>query len=240
MTSPPPSAVRALVFDVFGTVVDWRASIAREVARVAEERGVVVDGGEFADAWRAGYQPAMRRVASGEAPWATIDVLHREILETLLPRFDLDGLDERERAHLTAAWHRLDPWPDSVAGLHRLKRHWPIATLSNGNVALLVDLARHGGLPWDAVLSAELIGKYKPDLAVYRMAARLLGIADGELVLVAAHPSDLDAARAAGLMTAYVERPMEYGPAHRGEAVAPGRFDWQARDFADLAAQLGT
>lgn len=240
MTSPPPSAVRALVFDVFGTVVDWRASIAREVARVAEARGVVVDGGEFADAWRAGYQPAMRRVASGEAPWATIDVLHREILETLLPRFGLDGLDERERAHLTAAWHRLDPWPDSVAGLHRLKRHWPIATLSNGNVALLVDLARHGGLPWDAVLSAELIGKYKPDLAVYRMAARLLGIADGELVLVAAHPSDLDAARAAGLMTAYVERPMEYGPAHRGEAVAPGRFDWQARDFADLAAQLGT
>ena len=240
MTSPPPSAVRALVFDVFGTVVDWRASIAREVARVAEARGVVVDGGGFADAWRAGYQPAMHRVASGEAPWATIDVLHREILETLLPRFDLDGLDERERAHLTAAWHRLDPWPDSVAGLHRLKRHWPIGTLSNGNVALLVDLARHGGLPWDAVLSAELIGKYKPDLAVYRMAARLLGIADGELVLVAAHPSDLDAARAAGLMTAYVERPMEYGPAHRGEAVAPGRFDWQARDFADLAAQLGT
>ena len=240
MTSPSPSAVRALVFDVFGTVVDWRASIAREVAQVAEGRGAKVDGGEFADAWRAGYQPAMRRVASGEAPWATIDVLHREILETLLPPFGLDGLDERERAHLTAAWHRLDPWPDSVAGLHRLKRRWPIATLSNGNVALLVDLARHGGLPWDAVLSAELIGKYKPDLAVYRMAARLLGIGDGELVLVAAHPSDLDAARAAGLMTAYVERPMEYGPAHRGEAVAPGCFDWQARDFADLAAQLGT
>ncbi len=240
MTSPSPSAIRALVFDVFGTVVDWRTSIVREVAQVAEARGVAVDGGAFADAWRTGYPLAMRRVASGEAPWATIDVLHREILETLLPRFGLESLDERERAHLTSAWHRLDPWPDSAPGLHRLKRRWPIATLSNGNVSLLVDLARHGGLPWDAVLSAELIGKYKPDPAVYRMAARLLDVADGELVLVAAHPSDLEGARAAGLMTAYVERPMEYGPAHRAEAVAPGRFDWQARDLADLAAQLGT
>jgi 2-haloacid dehalogenase len=234
-----PNRIRALVFDVFGTVVDWRASIAREVAQVADARGVAIDGGAFADAWRAGYQPAMRRAMSGDRPWAKLDVLHRENLETLLPRFGLDALDEDERQRLTFAWHRLDPWPDSVAGLHRLKRRWPIATLSNGNVSLLVDLARHGGLPWDTVLSAELIEKYKPDLAVYRMAARLLGIDDGELVLVAAHPSDLDAAHEAGLMTAYVDRPMEYGPAHRGEAVASGRFDWQTRDFADLASQLG-
>jgi 2-haloacid dehalogenase len=239
MSTGDPSRVRALVFDVFGTVVDWRASIAGEVARVAERHDLAIDGGTFADAWRAGYQPAMRRVASGARPWATIDVLNREILDTLLPRFGLEGLDERERAHLNFAWHRLDPWPDSVAGLQRLKRRWPIATLSNGNVSLLVALARHGGLPWDTVLSAELIEKYKPDLAVYRMAARLLGIADGELVLVAAHPSDLDAAREAGLMTAYVARPLEYGREHRGEAVVPGRFDWQARDFADLASQLG-
>ena len=166
-------------------------------------------------------------------------MLHRENLETLLPRFGLDGLDEDERQQLNFAWHRLDPWPDSVAGLHRLKRRWPIATLSNGNVSLLVDLARHGGLPWDTVLSAELFEKYKPDLAVYRMAARLLGIADGELVLVAAHPSDLDAARDAGLMTAYVHRPLEYGHDQSAEQVAPDRFDWQARDFADLASQLG-
>jgi 2-haloacid dehalogenase len=239
MSSADPARIRALAFDVFGTVVDWRASIAREVAQLADARGRAIDGGAFADAWRAGYQPAMRRVASGAAPWATIDVLHREILETLLPRFGLDGLDERERERLNFAWHRLDPWPDSVAGLHRLKRRWPIATLSNGNVSLLVALARHGALPWDAVLSAELIGKYKPDLAVYRMAARLLGVADGELVLVAAHPSDLDAAREAGLMTAYVARPLEHGGEHRGETVEPGRFDWQARDFADLASQLG-
>ena len=234
-----PTRIRALVFDVFGTVVDWRASIAGEVAKVAEEHGVAIDGGAFADAWRAGYQPAMRRVASGAVPWATIDVLNREILDTLLPRFGLEGLAEHERAHLNVAWHRLDPWPDSVAGLHRLKRRCPIATLSNGNVSLLVELARHGGLPWDTVLSAELIETYKPDLAVYRMAARLLGIANGELVLVAAHPSDLDAAREAGLMTAYVHRPLEYGREHRAEEVAPDRFDWQARDFADLASQLG-
>ena len=131
------------------------------------------------------------------------------------------------------------PWPDAVAGLQRLKRRWPIATLSNGNVSLLVDLARHGGLPWDTVLSAELFRKYKPDHDVYRGAARLLGIDDGELVLVAAHPSDLDAAREAGLMTAYVHRPLENGHAHRAEEVAPGRFDWQAHDFTDLASQLG-
>ena len=234
-----PTRVRALVFDVFGTVVDWRGGVARDVAAIADIHGVAIDGGAFADGWRAGYQPAMRRVASGAAPWATIDVLHREILDTLLPRFGLEALDEHERAHLNFAWHRLDPWPDAVAGLRRLGRRWPVATLSNGNVSLLVDLARHAGLPWDAVLSAELFGKYKPDLAVYRGAARLLGIADAELVLVAAHPSDLDAAREAGLMTAFVERPMEYGHADRAEAVAPGRFDWHARDFVDLATQLG-
>jgi 2-haloacid dehalogenase len=239
MSMADPTRIRALVFDVFGTVVDWRAKVAAEVAQLGESRGLTIDGGAFADAWRAGYQPAMRRVASGAVPWATIDVLNREILDTLLPRFGLEGLDEGERAHLNFVWHRLDPWPDSVAGLHRLKRRWPIATLSNGNVSLLVELARHGGLPWDTVLSAELIEKYKPDPAVYRMAAHLLGVADGELVLVAAHPSDLDAARAAGLMTAYVARPLEFGAQHRADAVAPGRFDWHARDFADLASQLG-
>ena len=234
-----PNRIRALVFDVFGTVVDWRSSIARDVAQVADAHGVAIDGGAFADAWRAGYQPAMRRAMSGERPWAKLDVLHRENLETLLPRFGLDALDDDARQRLNFAWHRLDPWPDAVAGLRRLKRRWPIATLSNGNVSLLVDLARHGGLPWDTVLSAELIEAYKPDRAVYRMAARLLGIEDGELVLVAAHPSDLDAARDAGLMTAYVHRPLEHGRDHRAEDVAPGRFDWQARDFTDLASQLG-
>ena len=239
MSNADPTRIRALVFDVFGTVVDWRGGVARDVAHIAERHGVAVDGGAFADAWRAGYQPAMRRAMSGERPWAKLDVLHRENLAEILPRFNLDAADDDERAHLNFAWHRLDPWPDAAAGLARLKRRWPIATLSNGNVSLLIDLARHGGLPWDTVLSAELFRKYKPDLDVYRGAARLLGIADGELVLVAAHPSDLDAAREAGLMTAYVERPLEYGRGHAPEDVAPGRFDWRARDFADLATQLG-
>ena len=161
------------------------------------------------------------------------------ILHTLLPRFGLDHLSAAEREHLNLVWHRLDPWPDSVAGLTRLKARFPIATLSNGNVSLLVDMARHGGLPWDCVLSAELFRAYKPSPAVYRGAADLLGIAPGELLMVAAHPSDLAAAQRAGLMTAYVDRPLERGPGGAPESSAGQRFDWVASDFIDLAAKLG-
>ncbi|HEY3633817.1 MAG TPA: haloacid dehalogenase type II [Caldimonas sp.] len=235
-TSYPP---RALVFDVFGTVVDWRGSLVREGAALAAAKGLAVDWPVFADAWRAGYQPAMQRVRSGAEPWRNLDALHREILDTLLPRFGLEALDEGERDHLNRVWHRLDPWPDAVEGLERLKRRFVIAALSNGNVSLLVDMAKRAGLPWDCVLSAELVRRYKPDLEVYRMAARLLGFAPHEVALVAAHPSDLDAARDAGLRTAYVARPLEHGPGGVFELVAAGRFDWQASDFADLAAQLG-
>ena len=242
-TPADSGAVRALVFDVFGTVVDWRGSIIREGDAMSTAKGWRVEWPAFADAWRAGYQPAMQRVmqaaASGDTAWVKLDALHRGILDTLLPRFGLDRLAPAERDHLNLVWHRLDPWPDAVAGLTRLKSRWPIATLSNGNVSLLVDMARHGGLPWDCVLSAELFRAYKPSPAVYRGAAELLGIAPGELLMVAAHPSDLAAAQRAGLKTAYVERPLERGLDGTRENSAGQRFDWVASDFVDLAIKLG-
>jgi len=199
LPTPDRTPIRALVFDVFGTVVDWRGSIIREGEALSAAKGWRVDWAALADAWRAGYQPAMQRVRSGEVAWTTIDRLHREILDALLPRFGLSALDEDERAHLNRVWHRLDPWPDVLAGLARLKRRYTIATLSNGNVSLLVDMARRAGLPWDTVLSAELFGHYKPDREVYLGAARILDVAPHELVMVAAHPSDLAAAAIAGL-----------------------------------------
>ena len=235
-----PLAVRALVFDVFGTVVDWRSAIVRDGRALTAAKGLAVDWEAFADAWRAGYQPAMQRVRGGEVGWTTIDRLHREILDALLPRFGLSGLDERERDALNRVWHRLDPWPDVVAGLARLKRRFTIATLSNGNVSLLVDMAKRAGLPWDTVLSAELFGHYKPDREVYLGAARVLDVAPAELLMVAAHPSDLAAAARAGLRTAYVPRPLEYGPGG-GLREAPGdqTFDVVAADFGVLADRLG-
>ena len=233
------NGVRALVFDVFGTVVDWRGSIIREGERWSAASGLAVDWPGFADAWRAGYRPAMDRTRAAAAPWRKLDALHREILDGLLPRFGLQGLGADERDHLNCVWHRLDAWPDSVAGLRRLKQRFTIATLSNGNVSLLVDMARHAGLPWDCVLSAELFGRYKPDLAVYRGAAEMLGLAPAQVAIVAAHPSDLDAAQQAGLKTAYVPRPDEHGPAGWMEPVGERRFDAVAADFEALAAQLG-
>ena len=236
----PPTPVRALVFDVFGTVVDWRSAIIRDGAALSAAKGVAVDWPAFADAWRAGYQPAMQRVRSGEVAWTTIDRLHRDILETLLPRFGLDALDDAERDALNRVWHRLDAWPDVIVGLDRLKRRFTIATLSNGNVSLLVDMAKRASLPWDCVLSAEMFGHFKPDAEVYLGAARMLDVAPAELLMVAAHPSDLAAAARAGLRTAYVPRPHEYGPA--GELRDPPGdrvFDHVARDFHALAAQLG-
>ena len=240
MTSPPSHPVRALVFDVFGTVVDWRSGIVRDGAALSAAKGIEVDWPAFADAWRAGYQPAMQRVRSGEIAPATVDRLHRGILDSLLPRFGLAALDEGERDALNRVWHRLDPWPDAVTGLDRLKRRFTIATLSNGNVSLLVDMAKRAGLAWDCVLSAEMFGHFKPDPEVYLAAARMLDVAPAELLMVAAHPSDLAGAARAGLRTAYVPRPHEYGPA--GELRDPPGdrvFDHVARDFHALAAQLG-
>ena len=240
MTASPATAttaatgVRALVFDVFGTVVDWHGSIVAEVQRT----GLPCDGSAFARDWRAGYQPAMQEVRSGALPWLHIDALHRRILDRILAERGIT-LADAEAAELNRVWHRLSPWPDSVPGLTRLKARWPVVTLSNGNLSLLVAMARHAGLPWDAVLSAELFQHYKPDPEVYLGAARLLDVAPHELMLVAAHPSDLRAAAACGLRTAYVPRPLERGAGGAMEAWVEGEFDVVADDFLALADALG-
>jgi len=234
-----PRTLRALAFDVFGTVVDWRSSLIREGQMLAAATGLLVDWPAFADAWRAGYAPAMDRTRGTGQAWADIDTLHRQILDTLVPRFGLQSLSEAELAALNLAWHRLMPWPDSVAGLHRLKSRFVVSTLSNGNVSLLVDMAKNAGLPWDCVLSAELARRYKPDPEVYLMAARLLGCAPDQLMMVAAHADDLQAARACGLRTAYVHRALEFGPDAPPRSARPESFDLIASDFLDLARQLG-
>ena len=242
MSEFDPRAIRALVFDVFGTVVDWRASIVREGEALVAAKGWLVDWPAFADTWRAGYQPAMQRARSGEIAWTSVDGLHRTILDSLIPRFGLERLDEVERAHLNLVWHRLDAWPDAVAGLTRLKSRFVISTLSNGNIALLVNMAKRAALPWDCVLSAEIMRHYKPDPEVYQGAAQLLGIERHELLMVAAHPGDLRGAQRAGLPTALVRRPLEYGPNPTGapppDALPDDRFDLVASDFVDLAQRL--
>ena len=236
--APRAPAVKALVFDVFGTVVDWRGSIIREGMALGRSKKLKVDWPAFADAWRAGYRPAMARVRSGELPWTKIDDLHRMILDDLLQRFPLGRLSADEVAHLNRVWHRLRPWPDARAGLAKLKRRHVIATLSNGNVALLTNLAKHAKLPWDCILSAEVVRHYKPDPETYLGAADLLGVKPGELMMVAAHKDDLHAARACGLKTAFVPRPREYGPQATPEVSREPAFDVHARDFNDLARQL--
>jgi 2-haloacid dehalogenase len=233
------AVVRALVFDVFGTVVDWRGSILAELEAMASAKGLQADWAGFVDDWRAGYRPAMQRVREGALPWTNIDGLHRLILEEILEKHRIAGLDEAEKRHLNLVWHRLAPWPDAVAGLARLKRRHIIGTLSNGSVALLVALAKYGGLPWDVVFSAELVRHYKPDAEVYLMPPALLGLERHEVMLVAAHASDLAAAASQGLRTAYVSRPLERGPGAKTETVASGQFDLLADDFLHLAQLLG-
>jgi 2-haloacid dehalogenase len=231
---------RALAFDVFGTVVDWRTSIIRELEQFGRTHRVEQDWPAFADDWRAGYAPAMDRVRHGELPWTRIDDLHRMILVDLLAAAGLTSIDDDDVDHLNRAWHRLDPWPDSVRGLARLKERFVISTLSNGNVSLLTNMAKRAGLPWDCVISAELFHHYKPDAEAYLGCADLLGVRSEQLMLVAAHPGDLRAARAAGLTTAYVARPLEHGPGQEPHRIADDEFDFTATDFLDLADQLGT
>jgi len=239
MNGNPGGSVKALVFDVFGTVVDWRGSIIRELEAFARAKGIAADWAGFADAWRGGYQPAMQRVRLGELPWTRIDDLHRMILDRLLADHRIAGLSEAETDHLNRAWHRLDPWPDAVAGLARLKRRFIIGTLSNGNVALLVAMAKHAGLPWDVVFSAELAHHYKPDPEAYRLPPDLLGLPASEVMLVAAHPGDLAAAARQGLRIGYVLRPLEWGPGKPPHDVSGQRFDVVAEDFNRLAERLG-
>jgi 2-haloacid dehalogenase len=230
---------KALAFDTFGTVVDWRSSLIAELNAFGESHGAEHDWDALADSWRKGYLPAMDRVRRGELPWTKIDDLHRMILDELLRDAGITASDE-DVDHLNRAWHRLDPWPDSVEGLTRMKRRFIITTLSNGNVSLLTNMAKRAGLPWDCVISAELFHHYKPDPEAYLGCAGLLDVAPNELMLVAAHPGDLRAARDAGLMTAYVTRPLEYGPNQRPHRFTDGEFDFTATDFLDLAGQLDT
>lgn len=232
-------SVKALVFDVFGTLVNWRASVAREVETVAKGKGVKVDGAAFADAWRAQYAPSMNRVRTGELPWTKLDDLHRMVLDRILPEFGLAALSEAERVALNRTWHRLQPWPDVVAGLTRLKKRFIIAPLSNGNIALMTNLAKHGGLPWDCVLGAELVHRYKPDREVYQSAADFLGLTVGEVMMVAAHLGDLRAAKGVGLRTAFVVRPHEFGPSRTPDLKPDASVDVAAADFNDLAGRLG-
>ena len=224
-----------LAFDIFGTVVDWHGSITREVAALYPQ----VDADAFALAWRAGYQPAMQRVRSGELGWTLIDDLHRLILDDLLPKFGLNALAEAQKQHLNKVWHRLDPWPDTVAGLTRLKAKHTLCSLSNGNIGLLTNMAKRAGLPWDCVLSAEVFRAYKPDPATYLGVARVFDVAPHEVMLVAAHQDDLAAARACGLRTAYIERPLEFGAKHPKDVSPDAANTFHAKSLVHLAEQLG-
>src|SRR5207247_2882931 len=233
------SSVKALVFDTFGTVVDWRSSIIEEGPALAKSKNINVDWALFADRWRAAYAPSMDRVRKGELPWTKLDDLHRMSLEALLKEFKIEGLSEAEKDHWNKVWHRLKPWPDSVAGLTRLKKKFIIAPLSNGNVALLTDMAKHSGLPWDLILGAESARHYKPDREVYLSAAEFLGLKTEEGMMVAAHVGDLGAARNLGLRTGFIHRPNEYGPTRTADKASSGDFDVVSSDMQDLAAKLG-
>ena len=230
---------KALVFDVFGTVVDWHGSVAREVRNLAKEKGLRVNAVKFAKAWRAGYRPAMDRVRRGEVPFEKIDVIHRAILEEVLAKFKVTAFAEEEKARLNLVWHRLKPWPDSVRGLKRLKSKFVIATLSNGNTSLLVDMAKFGGLPWDCVFSSDTFNLFKPDPGMYLGAADRLDLKPEEVMMVAAHKHDLRAAAQQGLKTAFVKRPHEHGRNNNPDLASEPDFTINAESFLDLADQLG-
>lgn len=232
--------VDALVFDVFGTVVDWRSGVIRDGERLSEAKGLDVDWAAFADAWREEYQPSLARVRQGETSWRNLDALHRESLAQLLDRFDVDELTDEETEHLNRVWHRLDPWPDTIPGLNRLRSDYLIAPLSNGHMRLLTDMAKRAGIPWDLILSAELSRHYKPDEEAYLTAVDLLDLQSEEVMMVAAHERDLDASYEAGLRTAYVHRPLEWGPERAEDVERPDEsaYDIVAEDIVDLAEQL--
>jgi 2-haloacid dehalogenase len=234
----PPADVRALFFDVFGTLVDWRSSVAREARRVLEPLGHTLDWEAFADAWRDEYQPGLEEVRAGRIPFSKLDVLHRRNLERFAPRFGLGGLSDDVLRELTLAWHRLDAWPEVPAALARLKRKFLIAPCSNGNISLMVDLARRNGLPWDAILGAEVAGDYKPKPRVYLATCKALDLAPAHCMMVAAHSHDLAAAERCGLRTAHIARPNEHGPG-KGEVKPTVPVDAAAADLAELASMLG-
>ncbi len=233
-----PVAVKALFFDVFGTLVDWRTSIAREAEAILKPRGFTIDPLAFADAWRAEYQPAMDEVRDGRIPFCKLDVLHRRNLERILPRFNIGGLPDDVLQHLNLAWHRLDAWPDVPAGLARLKRKFMIAPCSNGNISLMVGIARRNNLPWDAILGSEVAGDYKPKPRVYLAACEAFDLPAGDCMMVAAHSNDLRHAAACGLRTGHISRMNEHGPG-KGEPAPKLPVDVAAADLLDLANKLG-
>ena len=230
--------IRALTFDVFGTVVDWRSGIIREGQVLGRAKGLDVDWAQFADAWRDLYQPMLSKVRDGELPWKKLDDLHRMSLDRLLAEFGIGSLSESEIDHLNRAWHRLDPWADVIEGLTRLKQKYILATLSNGNVALLVNMAKRAGLPWDAVLGAEVARHYKPQPEAYLITADLLGLRPEQCLMVAAHYSDLVAARGCGFRTVYVWRRQEFGPRPKDDLPADHGLDLVVEDFVELADVL--
>jgi 2-haloacid dehalogenase len=234
MSAPP----KALLFDVFGTLVDWRTSVAREAELILKPLGVSVDWLAFADAWRGEYQGAMDEVRDGRIPFCKLDVLHRRNLDLILPRFKISGIAENVLQYLNLAWHRLDAWPDVAPGMSRLKRRFLLAPCSNGNISLMVGLARRNGMPWDAILGSEIAGDYKPKPRVYLASCEAFDLPPGECMMVAAHSNDLKNAAACGLRTAHVARPNEHGPG-KGEPAPKVSVDVAASDLVDLARQLG-
>ena len=234
MPSPQPAAI---LFDVFGTVVDWRGSLIVDLTEWGIARDVAADWAGLVDAWRGAYAPSMDAVRHGRQPWTVLDDLHRASLERLQPQFGISGLDGADLTHMTDLWRRLRPWPDAVAGLTRLRENRVVAALSNGNVALLVAMARHAGLPWDMVFGADIHRHYKPDPQTYLGACALLRLPPDQVMLAAAHPSDLAAAQRCGLRTAFIARPLEHGPGHP-PAEPGGAWDHVTTDILDLADQL--
>jgi 2-haloacid dehalogenase len=240
MIQPNENIVKVLAFDVFGTVVDWRSSVIVEGEFLGKAKGLQIDWAAFADAWRSIYRPYMDRVAAGQLPWIKLDDLHRQMLEETLVRFGIHSLSEDEKQHLNRVWHRLNAWPDSTPGLQRLKTRFVVTTLSNGNISLLTNMAKHAGLPWDCILSAENVRHYKPHAEVYLLVPQLFGLTADQVMMVAAHEHDLQAAQKLGLRTAFIHRPLERGPGKAAEVPPADRYDFVAKDMLDLAGQLGT
>lgn len=237
MTSFPE--IRALTFDVFGTVVDWRGGIAREAEAMLAPKGFTLDWGAFANAWRRPILAAMAPVRSAERSYVTMDALHRETLDLALGEFHIATLDETDKHRLAMGWRRLDPWPDTIAGMNLMKAQRAVVALSNGNIALVLSMAKRAGIPWDTILGADLVRTYKPDAAIYDSASRLLDLAPSEIMMVACHPGDLNAAKSRGLRTAYVHRPLEWGEGTERPLPETGEFDVIVHSFTELAETLG-
>jgi 2-haloacid dehalogenase len=235
MSRPPV----AIVFDTFGSVVDWRSSLISDLTAFGQQRGVTADWTALVDAWRAAYHPSMDRVRKGMQPWTTLDQLHRASLDKLVADFEIKGLSEQDLVHMNLGWHRLNGWPDSVPGLTRLKKQFVIGPLSNGNVSLLTYMAKHAGLPWDMVFGSDLWGHFKPDPETYLGVAKMMDLAPDQVMMAAAHNGDLANARKCGLMTAFWPRPTEYGPHQKRDYSAEQDWDIVAKDIEDLATQLG-